>query len=124
MNDDTKADVLCCPAGWKVVNKDSKDTRASCERCTTNTFTITHSQDTCEAQTECGKGQKISAFSTSVKGTCESCGSYSSDPKVPNRFMDVPKHREIKCKTQVTCGVGQKYVEPDGSRASSRSVIC
>ena len=39
MNDDTEKNVLCCPAGWKVINKDSKDTRASCERCSANTAT-------------------------------------------------------------------------------------
>ena len=124
MNDDTKANELCCPAGWKVVNIDSKDTRASCEACGPNTFTIAAGQTSCEEQVQCGKGQKMSAFSTTTKGQCEGCGIYSDDPNVPNRYMDIPTHRETECKDQSTCGKAKRYFEPDGNRQQAQCLAC
>ena len=73
-------------------------------------------QTTCEVQVQCGKGFKISVFTTSIKGKCEDCGAYSKDTATLNRYIDVPQHRTKACIEQETCGVGKKYVEPDGNR--------
>eukprot|EP00729_Bicosta_minor_P021704 gene21704-34546_t len=67
-----------------------------------------HRDDECKEQTQCNRGEKISAASTTVAQSCTLCED--------NTFMDATDHREESCTPHAFCGLAEYSSAPDPTR--------
>ena len=104
-------DIDCGP-GQYLPALQSKTARQQCMACHANTYQTSpvHKKTTCAVQTKCGKGQFISADSTTTARACSPCKT--------NTFQPASQHRIGTCAVQTKCGKGH-FISP-GSTTTAR----
>ena len=74
----------------------------------------THKDRTCESLSQCGQGERV--FTKWTKTSDLKCGSCTSA-----EYMDLGKHRELKCKVQKQCIEGQYIISNLNSFGSCKT---
>eukprot|EP00729_Bicosta_minor_P012625 gene12625-7442_t len=101
------------PKGLRLSTRD-----CSCEACTGETYQPDNgsTDEVCQAQTECGPGEKINGPSITIARECSTCP--------PSTYQDETDHREQNCKMQRVCARGFMFSVNNDSTEDGTCSLC
>lgn len=109
--------VSNCNAGTYMSVPHTTNVNRQCSECPPGTFTHTPNQDTCRPHTTCTKAEYISsAVFTYRDRICSVC--------LDTTYQNDTHHQETECKKQITCGLGESFVDDNSKTEEGSCEAC